>query len=110
MENNLNKKDRMVIKGRISPSIDTELIRICREKNWKYEDLIKFAVNFKFAEERGYGYPKNSLSDKLQKVIKRLEEKSRECDELREKLQGNKEKKDPYEELNELEKEEEKNV
>lgn len=90
-ENNqsLEGFNNVEVKARVNTSINSEIVKVAKSQNWKWDDLIEFAVKFKLAEEYPqYEYPECELNRKLKKAVSQLNEKCQEVEHLKSQLQG----------------------
>lgn len=82
MENTQTRNPRVVV----TTSISNDHWNLAKENNIAWNDALEFGIKFLIAERDGFDYPKNKLSEKLEKTIKMLNAKSQECEAIRDQI------------------------
>jgi len=77
------------MKSNITTTVEEEIWKRAKDHNIGWSDALKFGVLFLVAEREGGDHPNNSLTLKIEKIAKALQDKCEECEILKNKLDGN---------------------
>jgi len=70
-----------------SVNFNAFLWQSAKEYNISLRDALEFGIQFLIAQKEDFGYPENKLSVKIERLVKTLDAKSRECDALRDQTE-----------------------
>ena len=93
MENKLFEGNLPIVKARVTTTLNSDLVKLVKIRQWSFQHLLEFAIKFKLAEADEMDYPDNKISLKLAKASQQLTDAYVRIETLEEML--NKDEKKP---------------
>ena len=77
-----------IVKGRVTATINADLIKLANINGFKFAQLLEFAIQFQLAEKspHEHEYPENVLKQKVHALTPKLSEALEELHDLKEKF------------------------